>query len=44
MEIYDSERALVWLETEPLDLPSPVGLDWMTKEELAGYYLLFGVA
>lgn len=41
MELYDAGGRLVWLQTEPLDLPAPPGLEWMTQEQLEGYYLLF---
>ncbi len=34
-------RVLVWLVDEPLDLPAPPGLEWMTPEQLDGYYLLY---
>lgn len=34
-------HALVWLLDEPLDLPVPAGLEWMSADELDGYYLLY---
>ena len=34
-------RVLAWLVDEPLDLPAPPGLEWMTPEELDDYYLLY---
>jgi len=34
-------RVLAWLVDETLDLPVPPGLEWMTPEQLDGYYLLY---
>ncbi len=34
-------RLLGWFVDEPLDLPTPPGLEWMTPDELDGYYLLY---
>jgi hypothetical protein len=32
---------LSWLLNTLLDTPCPPGLEWMTPDELDGYYLLF---
>jgi hypothetical protein len=38
----DARRGvLAWLIDSPLDMPPPPGLEWMTPDELDGYYLLF---
>jgi hypothetical protein len=41
LDSEDDGRILTWLIDEPLDLPNPPGLEWMTPEELDGYYLLY---
>lgn len=37
----DEDSVFAWLVDEPLDLPAPPGLDWLTDEQLDGCYLLF---
>ncbi|MDQ6874937.1 MAG: hypothetical protein M3042_07765 [Actinomycetota bacterium] len=44
MQIFSDDsngRVLSWLVDEPLDLPAPPGMEWMTPEQLVGYYLLY---
>lgn len=36
-----SGGVLSWLLDSPLGLPCPLALEWMTSDELDGYYLLF---
>lgn len=33
--------AFAWLVDELLDLPVPAGMEWMSAEQLEGYYLLY---
>lgn len=35
------DTVFAWLVDEPLDLPTPPGLEWLTAEQLDGYYLLY---
>ncbi len=44
MQLYECDgdgRMLAWLLDEPLDLPAPPGLEWLTPEQLDGTYLLY---
>lgn len=44
MQLYecdDDGQTLAWLLDEPLDLPTPPGLEWLTPEQLDGTLLLY---
>jgi hypothetical protein len=41
MWVEESCGVLSWLIDSPLDMPAPTGMEWMTPDELDGYYLLF---